>query len=242
MSSLGNRKAENSSGIVLQRLLVMAARRQEDLSGWQSNPVEPAVYDGIFDRLALGLDETRERLAAERRNAGVRWEALQSHPQARRLVRIRNDRRFQTWGFFHFLLTKSRNLAANDPRTALEAGELALALALCFDPAEHGEERTADFQSEAQAAIAEARRGLSDLDGAWQAFEDARTSMEDGTGDPLEKAEMEHLRARLLGDSGRAEEAAEAGRRAGNLLRRIGDRRILESHLGHHPERRMARR
>ncbi|HKI02240.1 MAG TPA: hypothetical protein VKK31_09680 [Thermoanaerobaculia bacterium] len=241
MSSLGNLKAEKSSGVVLQRLLEIAAQRQEGVSAWQSNPVEPASYDGIFDRLALGVEETQSRLAAERKAAGARWEALLGHPQARRLVRIRNDRRFQTWGFYEFLLAKSRKLAANDPRTALQAAELALAVARCLDPAEHGEERTADFQSEAHAAIAEARRGLSDRDGAWQAFEEALNCMEDGTGDPLVKAELEHLRARLLGDSGRAEEATEAGRRAGNLFRKIGDLRMQEGHLSH-LERLVARR
>jgi predicted RNA polymerase sigma factor len=43
-----------------------------------------------------------------------------------------------------------------------------------------------------------------------------------GTGDLLEKAELESARAALLRDLGRPEEAEEAGRRALRLAHRVG--------------------
>jgi len=239
MSSLGDRRGEFSSGAVLRQLLEIAVESREEVSRWRDIPADPAVYDGIFARMASELGDTQKRLTGERTLAGARWEALESHPQGRRLVRIRNDRRFQTWGFFNFLLLRSRELAAaDDSRAALEAGDLALAVARCLDPAEYGEERTEDFKSEAFAAIAEAKRGLGDLTGAWKAFDQARTALEAGTGDPLDRAELELLRSRLLDGSGLQEEAEQASRRAVNLFRRIGDRRL---HAGsmvqvEHPE------
>ena len=241
MSGLGERKADNSLGLALSRLL----GANGGASGWRGAPVDPAAYDGIFDRMATGVDETRKRLAAERKNAGARWEALEPHPQTRRLVRIGNDRRFQTWGFHQFLLTKSRKLAEHDPKRALELAELALAVAKSLSPAEHREEQMADFRAAAWTAIADARGHLGDVDGAWDAAWDAvdcaEEALEEGTGDPLEKAELEQVKARLFKTAGQEKEAERASRRATNMFRRIGDRRVLEE-PGHREMRgRMAR-
>jgi hypothetical protein len=235
MSGLGERKEENSLGVALRRLLEASG----DASGWRSVPADPAAYDEIFDRMAQGVDETRKRLAAERKDASARWEALASHPQARRLVRIGNDRRFQTWGFHQFLLAKSRQLVEHDVKKALEAAELALSVAKSLSPAEYGEERTADFRAAAWTAIADARGRLGtpgSTDSAWEAVDCAEEALEEGTGDPLEKAELEQIKARLFKTIGYDAEAERAVRRATNMFRRIGDRRVLEE-PGHRSHR-----
>jgi ElaB/YqjD/DUF883 family membrane-anchored ribosome-binding protein len=227
MSRLGERKVENALEAALRQLL----DTQEAVSGWRSSPADPAAYDGIFDKITTGIDEARKRMAAERKDAIARWQALEGHPQARRLVRVRNDRRFQTWGFHQFLLKRSRHLAEDHPREALEMADLALAVARALSPAEHGEERTADLRAAAWMALAEARNHLGDSDGAWDALHCAEEALEDGSGDPLDKAELEQLRARLLKAEGKDEEAVRAERRAANLLRRVGDR--LTEEPGH---------
>ena len=232
MSGLGERKAENNLGWALSRLLQASG----GASGWRGTPVDSAAYDGIFERMTAGVDETRKRLATERKDAAARWEALEPHPQARRLVRIANDRRFQTWGFHQLLLTRSRKLVEHDPKKALELAELALAVAKSFPVAEHGEERTADFRAAAWTAIADARGHLGDADGAWDAVDCAEEALEEGTGDPLEKAELEQVKASLFKSLGYDEEAERAARRATNMFRRIGDRRVLEE-PGHRSHR-----
>lgn len=224
MGSLGERMAGDGLQSALSLLLGMSA----DASGWRSTPADPAAYDGIFERLSQGVDAVRRRLDTERKDAPARWQALEPHPQTRRLVRVRNDRRFQTVGFHQFLLTKSRKLAGVDPRKALEAAELALAVAKGLSSTEHGEERIADFRAAAWTAIAEARFRLRDTNGAWDALDCAQEALEEGSSDPLDKSDLETLRARLLKAAGRDEEAARATQRAGNLLRRIGDRRDEE--------------
>ncbi|HEX9941252.1 MAG TPA: hypothetical protein VGG03_04490, partial [Thermoanaerobaculia bacterium] len=206
----GNQEASSSSWATLQRLLEAAARERNETARRRSAPADPAAYEEVFQRMTAGVGATQKRLAEEQKLARAQWEALEKHPQARRLVRIRNDHRFQTWGFYQLLLRRSRNLAGSDPRMAADFAEMALAVARCLKPEEHGEERIADFRAGALAALAEAKRQRGDLAGAWDAYEAARDCLEDGTGDPLDKAEMELLRERLLRDFGREEEADRA--------------------------------
>ncbi len=217
--------AETSTG--LQRIAALAAR----LSDGTRQAADPEAYDDVFQRTAAGVRDTQKRLAREQKHGQAQWTVLERHPQARRLMMIRNDRRLHNWGLFQILLDRSHGLAAYDAKAAVPMAELALAVARALDPAEHGEERSADLQAEALAALADARRRLADREGAWEAFEAARDCLEEGTGDPLERAELEILKARLLRDFGSEEEAERSLRRAGKLLRGIGDKRVARDLL-----------
>lgn len=232
---------------LLTRVVQAEAPRSECVS------VDPAKYDEIFRKMTEGVGETQKRLARERKMASLQWAALENHPQARRMVMIRNDRRFQSWGLYKCLIERYRGLAEHNPRAAAESAELALAVARSLDPAKHGEERIADFLGGAMAARGDAKRRLGDLDGAVADFDEARESLERGTGDPLDEAELEHLWVQLLRDLGRDEEAERALRRASTLYRRIGDPRLQDGgdgspgaedghhHDHHHHHRRHAR-
>lgn len=236
------------SRLDLRQLLAQAARAATP----SPEAVDPARYDEVFRKMTSGMGETEKRLARERKLAGLQWPALEKHPQARRVVMISNDRRFQTWGLYKCLLERYRGLAEDHPRAATEAVELALTVARSLNPEEHGEERIADFLAGALAARGDAKRRLGDLDGALADFEEARESLEGGTGDPLDEAELEHLWARLLRDLGQDEEADRAIRKARALYRRIGDPRLQNGWDGspgddedgqHHvPHRRHAQR
>ena len=209
----------------LERIVALAIQARIDEARQRRKSADPELYDEVFRRTAEGVGETQKRIARERKHGQAQWLVLEKHPQPRRLVMIRNDRRLHTWGLYQVLLEKSRGLAAQHARAAIQMAELALAVARCLDPEVHGEERTADFQAGALAALADAWRRLADRKGAWEAFEAAREQLEEGTGDPLERAEMEILRARLLSDFGPEESVERSLRRAGKLLRRIGDKR-----------------
>lgn len=215
--------AETSTA--LQLIAAVAARLRDD-EGWlRRQSRDPEAYEEIFRRTAEGVKETQKRLLRERKHGQAQMTILERHPQTRRLVMIHNDRRLQNWGLYQILLDRSRGLAVHDGRTAVQMAELALAVASHLDPETHDEERIADFEAAALAALADARRRLADREGAWEAFEAARDCLEEGTGDPLERAELEILRARLLRDFGGEEEAERSLRRAGKLLRSIGDKR-----------------
>ena len=172
------------------------------------------------------MGEVQKRLRLERKMAGSQWAALEGHPQERRLLMVRNDGRLRSWGLYQCLLERSRILAEHQPLEAVQAAELAVEVARSLDPAEHGGQRIADFQAGALAALGNARRLHSDLAGAKKALEEALETLERGTGDPLEEAELEHLWGELQRDLGDREGAERSFRRASTLYRRIGDPRL----------------
>lgn len=216
----------SDSKLNIRQLLFRVAQVEAPHSEGPS--VDPAKYDEIFRKMTQGVGDTQKRLARERKLAGAQWSALENHPQARRMVMIRNDRRLQTWGLYKCLLERYRHLAEYNPREAAESAELALTVAQNLDPARHGRERLADFRAGALSALGDSKRRLGDLDEALADFEVAREHLERGTGDPLEEAELEHLWARLLRDLGQDDEADRALRRASTLFRRIGDPRLQD--------------
>ncbi|MFL6194146.1 MAG: hypothetical protein ACJ75H_08240 [Thermoanaerobaculia bacterium] len=181
-----------------------------------------AGYEEAIRRAVEGTRQAHTRLMQERREAGRMLHLLETYPPARRRIQARNDRRFQTWGLFDCLLGRSRDLLERDPLAALEAAELALAVAQGLPAALYGEERVHDFQAEALIALTHARRVAGDVKGASEALEHAGALLALGTGDLLDKAELESARAALLRDLGRPEEAETAGRRAVRLAHRAG--------------------
>ncbi len=210
---------------VVRRLVSRAARNAR-----QGSPVEPAPapdqdpdqYEDSIRRAVEGMRQSHERLAQEKRDAERLWYLLEGHTPARRAILIRNDRRFQTWGLYECLRQRSQALLDREPAAALQAAELALAAAQSLAPAHYGGEQVHDFQAEALIALAQARRIAGDLAAAATALDQARSMLAMGTGDLLEKAELESARAALLRDLGRPEEAEEAGRKALRLAHLAG--------------------
>ena len=209
---------------IVRRLVSRAARdgRQGTPGAASPGAVEPQRYEDSIRRAVEVTRQSHERLALEKRDAERLWNLLESHTPARRAILIRNDRRFQTWGLYECLRERSQGMLEREPGAALQAAELALATAQSLAPALYGEERVHDFQAEALIALAQARRVAGDLEAAGTALDQARAMLAMGTGDLLEKAELESARAALLRDLGRPEEAEEAGRRALRLAHRVG--------------------
>ncbi|MFP5287485.1 MAG: hypothetical protein ACLGI9_17235, partial [Thermoanaerobaculia bacterium] len=159
-------------------------------------------YSEAFRRVTLSLDDAQARITREKTAAPGQWALLEHHPQARRQVMIRNDKRLQTWGFFDFLLKKVRETVDRDPRNAATLAELADTVSGNLDPQVYGAERVADFRAAALAALGNARRLVGDLAGARVAFQQARIQLEVGTGDPLEDVNLSSLLANLLCELG----------------------------------------
>lgn len=206
---------------IVRRLVSQAARQGAPDAGLPDLP-GPDDYEDALRRAVERTRQSQERLTQEKRDAERLWFLLESHTPARRAILIRNDRRFQTWGLFECLRERALALLDREPAAALQAAELAVATAQSLVPALYGEERVHDFQAEALIALAQARRVAGDLAGAATALEQARAVMAMGSGDLLEKAELESAHAALLRDLGRPEEAEEAGRKALRLAQRVG--------------------
>jgi tetratricopeptide (TPR) repeat protein len=180
-------------------------------------------YDDAFRKVEVTLGEAQVRLEKEKQAASAQWSLLEAHPQARRQVMIRNDKRLQTWGLYDLLLCRSREIADREPRTAVALAELADTLAGVLDPEVYGALRITDFRAAALISLGNARRLAGDLTGARVAFQQARVHLEIGTGDPLEEAHLSQHLASLLCDLGEYEKAAHALERAATLGRRLGE-------------------
>jgi tetratricopeptide (TPR) repeat protein len=225
---------------IVRRLVAQAARRIEDDAASDpgtnvsSRSLIPPTGDGDYEeslrRAVTTARRKQERLMQERRDAGRLWDLLESHPPARRRILVRNDRRFHTWGVYDCLLERYHIMLEREPQAALEAAELALVAAQGLSPAVYGEEQIRDFQGTALIALGHARRVAGDLEGAQTALDQSRAVLAMGTGDPLEKAELESARAALLRDLGRPEEAEAAGRRAVRLAHRAGGPKSPKPH------------
>ena len=184
---------------------------------------EAVRYDEAFRRTEGHLAEAHERVQRERQLAAIQWGSLEGHPQARRLIMVRNDERLCHWGLFDLLLEKSREAVETNATAAAGLAELALAVAERLDPEIYGEERVADFKTGALAALGDARRRAGDLAGARLAFQQARINLERGTGDLLEEAGLLGGLVKLLCDLGEYGKAAQSLDRASALYRRMGD-------------------
>jgi tetratricopeptide (TPR) repeat protein len=230
---------------VVRTLLSEAARRQREGTSLHEPQWEEAAYEKPIQRAVAEARRSQERLMQERRNAGRLWEILESHPPSRRRILARNDRRFQNWGFYDCLIERAHHFLEREPAAATESAELALAVAQGLSTATYGEDRVHDFQTEALIALGQARRVAGDLGEAQEALDHAAAVLELGSGDPLERAELESARAALLRDQGRLEEAEAAGRRAVVLSHRAGgprDRTRQRSLDDSHPDLRRGRR
>jgi tetratricopeptide (TPR) repeat protein len=181
------------------------------------------TYDSLFEQLGERLAEAESRIAQEREAAPRLWTFLEPHPQMRRQVIVRNDRRLQTWGLYELLLERAKGLAESQPAAAADFADLAVTLASNLDPEVYGMERIADFRTTALSVLGNARRLAGDLVAARIAFQQARLSLEFGSGDPIEEANLSALLVHLLCDLGEYEKAAQALERASSLYRRAGE-------------------
>ena len=231
---------------IVRTLLSEAARgRREGTAPREPRQWDEAAYEKPIRRAVTEAKRHQERLMQERRNAGRLLEILESHPPARRKILARNDRRFQNWGLYDCLIERTHAFLDREPAEAVEAAELALSVAQGLSPTTYGRERVYDFQTEALVALGQARRVAGDLEGAEAALDQAGAMLGLGSGDPLERAELESARAALLRDLGRLEEAEAAGRRAVVLSHRAGgprDRTRQRNLDDIHPDLRRGRR
>ncbi len=208
---------------VVRRLISQAARGTRRKTPSAVLPVDQADYDqaDYEEALRRAVARTRQvqtQLTQEKRDAERLWHLLESHAPSRRGMLIRNDRRFQTWGLYECLRERSQSLLEREPEAAIQAAELALAAARGLSTAQYGEESVYDFQGTALVALAQARRGAGDLEGAATALGQAGLMLSMGTGDLLEKAEARE-RPRGPAAGPRPDRGSRGGRPPGPPLR-----------------------
>jgi tetratricopeptide (TPR) repeat protein len=182
---------------------------------------EPGLDDATWNRLLERAASHQQRLTGERQAAQSQWAQLETHPQPRRMLIVRNQRRYQTWGLCEELLRRSWDSRFDDPGTMLELAELASAVAGALDEDTYGSAAW-DMRARAFAHVANAQRVSSDFRAAEKTFRTARKALDQGTGDPLELATILNFETTLRVRQRRYDEALQLAEREISLCRRWG--------------------
>lgn len=174
----------------------------EDELDWQES-------SQLLDRTFAKLERRLAQINHERNIApGLATELTDSSP-GQRLMRVRNDLRYQTLAVCDNLVERSLEVGFHDPAQSVELAELAIEVANRLDGSRYGLSVVQDVKARAWAYLGNARRINSDLVGAEQALLLAELLIEEGSADPLEEARILDLKASLLSDQGWFEQAAD---------------------------------
>lgn len=188
---------------------------------WPAGEVE---YESTLDRVfasVLGYHATFERERAA--IPGLLAELLAVSLEERRRL-VEREPRFHTWAILDGLLEQSRAEAFLDPQAAESLAELALLQSekLTFETFSPAMLR--DARARCWGHIGNARRLQSDLKSAEEALRTAQHLLQQGTGDAMERAQLAELKASLLSDQRRFDEALRLLRRGITLYRQAGER------------------
>jgi tetratricopeptide (TPR) repeat protein len=180
-------------------------------------------YDPALSKAGVGLRSLESAYSRERVEAKSLLAEVLGHPFERQVLLVRNSPRFQTWGLCEVLLKRSWEQNFQNAVLGERLALLTLEVLDSIDIAYYGSEPVEDLRGRAWAYVANARRLKSDLKGAEEAFALALASLENGTGEPLEKAVILDLRSSLLKDLHRFDEALRSLRRAIKIFREVGE-------------------
>ncbi len=170
---------------------------------------ESLEQDAAWDRLFASLGARLSRAADERKEAPALVDELFGRPWEEWPVLFRLDRRLQTIAVCELLIERSFEEGFRDAARAIELADRGILLAGLLESERYGRAVVQDLQARAWAYLGNARRIAFDLAGAAEALARAERLAEGGSADPLEEARILDLRASLLSDQGRFEQAAE---------------------------------
>lgn len=165
-------------------------------------------------------------LQAERAGAASLWQGLEELDSGQRLFLVREDPKFHTWGLQEHLVDRAKTLFSEDPVLALDLCHLSLEIVHRLPMDRYRRCDVADLRAASLAAIANCKRLIGDLDGAAESIELAVESLEWGSGDPLEEANVLSIYGSLLTDMGRIDEAMEVLAAAARDAREVGDAQL----------------
>ena len=164
-------------------------------------------YGHAFDGLLPVLRARAEEVARERRLLPELIVYLRTRSVLELRELLERDERLRSWLFCEWLIEELRPSLYFDPPRARELAELAVAIAGSLHLETYGAPLIHDLQARAWAHMGEALRILSDLRSAESALAMAEDFVAQGTGDTLEEAQVNELKAALRRDQHRPAEA-----------------------------------
>lgn len=209
---------------ILEHRPGLLAQRVSQVLPWRRPPQE-VDYTAALAAAERAVEGRRRTLEQEKREAPGLLAELAGQPVERRLLKVRHQRRFQTWAVTDLLIEQSREQCFHDPAGAEELARLALAVTEVLDADEHGGERIADLRARAWGQVANTLRVRFRLGEAAAAFDTAFAHLRQGTGETLERADLLDLKASLLRDQRRFDDAMRLLRRALSIFLAAEERR-----------------
>jgi tetratricopeptide (TPR) repeat protein len=180
-------------------------------------------FEAILRRLETKLRGVQRDVDAQLRRGAAQWARLAPLSPAQRLTLLRNDRSLCHWGLLRNALDACLQAGKMNPVEAVDIASFALAIAESLDTRLYPPGNLNDFRSRALTALANAKRAAADFQGSERDFAAARKAMEQGTGDPYERANVICHEALLLRDLGEFEAAVDLLDEAFRLYRRVND-------------------
>jgi tetratricopeptide (TPR) repeat protein len=187
-------------------------------------PARLGSYDAAFERSLSFVARRIRLLGRERDEAPGLFAELMGRTDEQREILLRNSQRFRTWGLLELAVERSLERSIQDAERGEELGRLALRISNFLDDACYGADQLEDLRARAWAYVGNARRIRSDLRGAEEAFRQALSHLQQGTGDIFEQAILLDLQASLRRSQRRFDIALKLLRKAIALFMEIGDR------------------
>jgi tetratricopeptide (TPR) repeat protein len=181
-------------------------------------------YEEVL-RLQREYEHWDERVAViEGLQAPLLFAELGEWPFEEQLAAVRDEERFQNWGFCQLLLKKSLEAVFEDPTRAIALAELAVRVAEFLVEEAYDPDWVLDLKARAWAYLGNGLRVLGELWSAESAFRRSEEHMEASmTGNPRIRAEVLDLKGSLRRAQRRLDEAEALAREALALYRESGD-------------------
>jgi tetratricopeptide (TPR) repeat protein len=205
----------------------LATRLMDEEGYWfpkKAHGLSPEDYGEAFAAAAQFGNLQLQRSAVLRLRGWGQWSSLADLLPEERAALVEADPSFLHWGFYRALLDAAQWLGWSNPREAVAIVTLAVAVAGKLDPETvGGEDAAVDLEAMAWARLGNARRLASDLPGAREALNEAWRLQEEGSGNPLLKAQIIGLDASYVAAMGEFETALSVLEEALAIYRSAGD-------------------
>lgn len=166
---------------------------------WQSTAA--GQYAQVFDRVLPEIWESEEALECDRILAPQLFEELQRHPQERRLLLVRNSRRFCSWALCELIIEQAFKTGFDDLAAAADLGHLSIAMIDLLDAEPSRVELHQDLKCRAHSTLGNVLRISGSLAEANEQFAVAEECLTKGTGDQLERARYLELKSYLASEN-----------------------------------------
>jgi tetratricopeptide (TPR) repeat protein len=181
-------------------------------------------YTGVLRRLELAGLLALNDVEVERGIARALWDSHLAHLAAGpRLLTIRHNPDLHSWGMSDLLLAEAKRVASKKPLESLDLAYAALAVTDLLSSPAYDEERIHDLRASAWSYLGNTKRRAGDFSGAEEALHAAAESLEQGSGDPCQEANVLSMTASLLTDLGELEQADDLLAKAAALARALRD-------------------